>query len=159
MNSYIKKIRSKLSSEKFIHPGARIIIENQNQEILVIQRNDNGQMGLPAGSLEENETIEECIKREVKEETGIIIKELVVIGVSSHPMLESVEYPNGDKIQYFTIEFYSHVRDGKINIQDTKEVRRAAFMQIGEITNLAGNEYSALESLYYFRKYGKLMLK
>lgn len=72
MKSYIKKIRSKLGKEKFIHPAARIIIENQKGEILVINRKDNGQMGIPAGALEEKETIEECIIREVREEAGLV---------------------------------------------------------------------------------------
>ena len=79
MKNYIKKIRSKIGSENIIHPAARIIIENKNREILIIERVDNGRIGLPAGALEENETIEECIIREVKEETGLKIIDLEVI--------------------------------------------------------------------------------
>ena len=70
MKNIIKKMRSKLGKEKFIHPAARIIIENENKEILIIERVDNGKIGIPAGALEENETIEACIIREVEEETG-----------------------------------------------------------------------------------------
>jgi len=122
MKNYIKKIRAKLGHEKFIHPAARIIIENEAKQILVIERVDNGNLGIPAGALEEGETIQECIIREVKEETGLEIIDLEVVGISSTPDLETVEYPNGDQIQYFTIEFYSCNWKGKIRVRDKEEV-------------------------------------
>ena len=108
MESYITKLREKIGRDKFIHPAARIIVENDEGEVLFIERADNGNIGLPAGALEENETIEACIIREVKEETGIEITALEVIGISTDPRVETVRYPNGDEIQYFTIEFYSN---------------------------------------------------
>lgn len=159
MNKYIKWLRSKIGSEKIIYPGARIIIENQNKEILIIERTDNGKKGLPAGSLEENETIEECIIREVKEETGLKILDLVVIGISSNPHNESVVYPNGDKIQYFTIEFYSNNWEGVIKVEDESEVRCAKFLGPEIINQLPENERSTFDSLEYYRKRKKIMLK
>ena len=112
--NYISEIRKLIGAASFIHPAARIIIENDKKQILFITRMDNHQVGIPAGSLEWNETIEECIKREVKEETGLQILDLKVIGISSNPKLESVEYSNGDHIQYFTIEFYSNQWKGQL---------------------------------------------
>lgn len=159
MKNYIKKIRSKLGHEKFIHPGARIIIENEQGEILIIERADNGKIGIPAGALEENETIEACIIREVKEETGLKLIDLEVIGISSNPDRETVKYPNGDKIQYFTVEFYSNHWEGTINIQDKNEVKNAKFVSINIFEQLPKNEQSAFDSLDYYRKHQKIMLK
>ncbi len=157
--NYIKKIRTKLGNDKFIHPAARIIIENEMGEILIIERNDNGNIGIPAGSLEEHETIEECIIREVKEETGLDIIDLEVIGISTNPKLETVEYPNGDKIQYFTVEFYSNNWGGMVQVNDREEVKTAKFADISIIEKLPKNELSAFESLNYYQKYKKIMLK
>ena len=156
---YISKIRSKLGTDKFIVPAARIIIENNHDEILIIERADNGNIGIPAGGIEENETIEECIIREVLEETGLTILSLVVIGISSNPILETVEYPNGDCTQYLTIEFYSNKWEGTIRPQDTKEVRAARFADHSCIEKLPANEQSTFESLDYYRKTRKIMLK
>ena len=103
MQNYIQRIRSKLGRESFIHPAGRIIIENEQGEVLVIERMDNGEVGIPAGALEEGETIEACVRREVWEETGLQIGELTVIGISSNPEREFVQYPNGDQIQYMTV--------------------------------------------------------
>lgn len=159
MKNYIQKIRSKLGKEKFIHPAARIIIENKQKEILIIERKDNGKFGIPAGALEENETIEECIIREVKEETGLTIIDLEVIGISSNPEREYVEYENGDRIQYFTVEFYSNNWEGEIQVQDKNEVKIAKFMAIDIINQLPKNELSAFESLAYYQTNQKIMLK
>jgi 8-oxo-dGTP pyrophosphatase MutT (NUDIX family) len=159
MKNYINKIREKLGNEKFIHPAARIIVENKDKEILIIERIDNGRLGIPAGSIEENETIEECIIREVREETGLIIMGLEVIGISSNPDIETIDYVNGDKIQYFTVEFYSNNWEGNIKIEDKSEVKRAKFMSIEVCKKLPKNELSAFESLAYYRKNQKIMLK
>ena len=157
--NYIKKLRAKIGHELFIHPAARIIVENEQNEILVIERVDNGKIGIPAGSLEEGETIEECIKREVWEETGLRILEVTVIGISTHPAKETVQYSNGDRIQYFTVEFYSSIWEGEINIQDKEEVKHAKFVDIGRINQIPENENSAFESLRYFREHQTIMLK
>lgn len=159
MNEYIKWLRSKIGSEKIIHPGARIVIENEDKEILIIERADNGKRGLPAGSLEENETIEECIIREVREETGLKILDLEVIGISSSPHHERVVYPNGDQIQYFTIEFYSNNWEGVIKVEDESEVRWAKFLGPEFIHQLPENERSIFDSLEYYRKTKRTMLK
>lgn len=152
-------MRSKLGSEKFIHPAARIIIENEDNQILTIERADNGQLGIPAGSIEESETIEACIIREVYEETGIRVRNLQVIGISSNPKIEIVKYPNGDEIQYFTIEFYSNDWEGTIKVHDKNEVKRAAFMDWSVKEQLPKNELSAFESLEFYQAHGKIMLK
>ncbi|MGL5793593.1 MAG: 8-oxo-dGTP diphosphatase MutT [Waterburya sp.] len=53
------------------------VISNQQQKILIDRRKATGEMGglweFPGGKIEAGETIEACIKREVKEELGIDI--------------------------------------------------------------------------------------
>lgn len=47
------------------------VVINADGRVLVIQRRDNGQWEAPGGILELDETLEEGVQREVKEETGI----------------------------------------------------------------------------------------
>ncbi|MEM6768168.1 MAG: NUDIX domain-containing protein, partial [Bacteroidota bacterium] len=65
MHSYIQSLRSLIGHRKFIHPAARILLENDLGEILLIRRKDNNQWGLIAGGLEEGEDVTTCIRREV----------------------------------------------------------------------------------------------
>jgi len=151
MKDYIAKLREKIGQDKFIHPAARIIIENELGEILFIERNDNGKIGLPAGGLEEGETIRECIIREVKEETGLILLDASVIGIITDPRKETVTYPNGDVVQYFTIEFYSNQWSGEVAVEDTDEIRSAKFMPASFLEQLMPNEKSIIKSLEMYR--------
>ena len=159
MKDYITKIRKKIGRDSFIHPAARIVIENAEREILLIKRTDNGQFGLVAGAFEEGETIEDCIRREVLEETGLRIIDLEVIGISSNPMTEKVVYSNGDQIQYFTVEFYSNTWEKTTRPFDAEEVISVGFYDKSFIEKLPNNERSTFESLDYFRKSGKILVK
>ena len=64
---------SKLKTEFFKHfdliKAAGGLVKNTNGEILLIFR--RGKWDLPKGKLDEGETITECAKREVQEETGL----------------------------------------------------------------------------------------
>jgi 8-oxo-dGTP pyrophosphatase MutT (NUDIX family) len=51
---------------------AGVIVDNQGRALL-IQRRDNGHWEPPGGVLEHGETIEEALRREVREETGLEI--------------------------------------------------------------------------------------
>ena len=149
MKSYIQKLREKIGSDKFIHPGARIIIENKQGNILFVERRDDGQLGLPAGALEEGETIEQCIIREVQEETGLELTAVEVIGISSDPAKETVTYPNGDVIQYFVVEFYTNTWTGELKVGDEEEIKRAVFKEQSCLEDLPENERGILKSLAF----------
>ena len=157
MPSYIENLRTKIGHDKFIHPAARIIVENEKGEILFIRRTDNGKLGIPAGGLEEAETIEECMRREVLEEAGVEIIDLEVIGIRSNPKTETVYYPNKDVVQYFTVEFYSNTFKGNPR-PDQLETTEALFLSDEFISDLPDNERRTFESLAYFRRTGKVLL-
>jgi len=158
MKNYISKMRSKIGHAKFIHPAARILIENDKGEILFVERNDSWKFGIPAGALEEGETIEQCIIREVREETGLEILSLEVIGISTDPNLETVHYPNGDVIQYFTVEFYSNHWSGTLKVHDTEEIKNAIFKDKSFLDQIPKNEQSIVQSLKYFKKENRIRL-
>lgn len=158
MRSYISKIRTKLGHDKFVHPAARILIENENGEFLFIHRANNGLIGIPAGGLDENETIEACILREVYEETGLKLKNLTAIGISSNPKTQTVAYSNGDVIQYFCVEFYSTAWEGALKIVDINEVMKVEFKDKSFLNKLPLNERSIIESYKYYKKYNKIRL-
>lgn len=157
MGNYIQSLRSLIGHRKFIHPGARILLENEKGEILLIRRKDNDQWGLIAGGLEEEEDIATCIRREVKEETGLILQHLEAIGLSTQPERESVSYPNGDQIQYFTVVFYSRSWEGSL-LQVTEETKEARFFSPDALPKLPPNEASSVGWLAMYKQDGKFLL-
>ena len=74
--------------------GPRATIYNtKTKKVLLLQRNDgNNVWEIPGGKRENNEDIVDALKREVKEETGLIINEYKLVYVSpifeNHPVLK-----------------------------------------------------------------------
>ena len=158
LSGYIAKMRSMIGTTKLIHPAARIIIENSQGEFLFIRRTDNGMLGLPAGGIEENETIKQCIIREVKEETGLDLLDCQIIGIGSRPELETMTYPNGDQTQYLVIEFYSKQYSGSIQA-DGIESASVAFYPKSFISQLPLSEQGTFQHLEHFQKNGSIFFE
>ncbi|MBL7259155.1 NUDIX hydrolase [Paractinoplanes lichenicola] len=59
---------------------AAVVTDNHGQ-VLVIQRHDNGAWQLPGGVLEIGETIEDGVRREVEEETGVVVEPIQLTGI------------------------------------------------------------------------------
>lgn len=70
----------------YITMAADIIIEFDDKSIVLIKRGDapfQGQWAIPGGGLEGDETIQETAIREAKEETGLDVELIRIIGVYS----------------------------------------------------------------------------
>lgn len=67
---------------------AAAIIENEHDQILIARRKKGKAQGglweFPGGKIENNETIEECLKRELQEEMNIQIQPYESFGVNDH---------------------------------------------------------------------------
>jgi mutator protein MutT len=102
--TYAHMIRSLVGTRCIFVPGVRALILNEEGEVLLQQRADTGRWGLPGGAVELGETALEALKREVLEETGLIV-------ISAEPMAlysglqQRFAYPNGDEVQCFAVAF------------------------------------------------------
>lgn len=74
-------------------------------DLLLMQRSDNGQWGLPGGYVERGESVAEATAREVFEETGVEIEVGRLIGVYSDPTRQVIAYPGGDRVQAVNLCF------------------------------------------------------
>lgn len=65
-------------------PSNAVIIENKNGEILLVKRKyppKKGWWDLPGGFIQPNESIEESVQREIKEELGVNVAIIRLIGI------------------------------------------------------------------------------
>lgn len=60
--------------------ASRGIVLNDNDEIAIFYKKNKNEYKLPGGGMEENETKEECFKREVLEETGCNVEIITYMG-------------------------------------------------------------------------------
>jgi len=100
---------------------AAAIIEND--KILLIRRVDNDMWSLPGGTLEFGESLEECLIREVKEETGLNIKINNIENIYSNPNI-LIEYANGEVRQEFTTVYSTTQAGGELKIDnESKDIK------------------------------------
>lgn len=71
-----------------MRPFACDMVLIEKEKILLVKRGREpfkGQWALPGGRIDENETAEECLKREMKEETGLEVEPIRLVGIYSDP--------------------------------------------------------------------------
>jgi ADP-ribose pyrophosphatase YjhB (NUDIX family) len=101
-----------------VRPAVSAVIFDRRGRLLLQQRSDGGQWGLPGGSVEIGESVVDAIAREVHEETGLIVKARRLIGVYSAPALQLVRYPDGNVWHYVSMSFECTVRGGALQTCD-----------------------------------------
>lgn len=100
-----------------IRPGTCAIIFDDGGNILLEQRSDNGFWGLPGGGVEVGESVEQAVKREVMEETALLVEVKRLVGVYSDPLQYNISsYPSGDIVQWVTMVFECVHIDGELRI-------------------------------------------
>lgn len=116
--SHLGKIRQLVGSQLLLVPGARVVIQNPQGQVLLQKRRDLGLWGLPGGNAEPGEDLETVAKREVFEETGLTITDAKPFAFGGDPALETVTFPNGDSCQFFVLNFHTRSYSGDLAMQD-----------------------------------------
>ena len=116
---YIANLRKHIGHDPLIGVGATTLVFNGKKELLLNLRTDTNTWGIPGGSMEPYETIEETAIRELKEEVGIRADELELITVLSGKDYY-FEYPNGDKMCTVIVLFKVLDYDGTIKVSDNE---------------------------------------
>lgn len=106
-------------------PAASAVVVDDDGRILLARRRDNQLWTIPGGGMEPGETIAQTAVREVKEETGIDVEVVRLVGLYSDP-LHVVEYSDGEVRQQFSICFACRPTTAITATSDeTSEVRYA----------------------------------
>jgi 8-oxo-dGTP pyrophosphatase MutT (NUDIX family) len=101
-----------------VRPSVSAVILDRRGRLLLQQRSDGGQWGLPGGSVEIGESVAEAVVREVREETGLTVRPRRIIGVYSDPALQVVKYPDGNVWHYVSVCFECTRQSGELTTCD-----------------------------------------
>jgi ADP-ribose pyrophosphatase YjhB (NUDIX family) len=101
-----------------VRPSVSAVIFDRRGRLLLQQRSDGGQWGLPGGSVEVGESVRAAVIREVREETGLRVRVRRLIGVYSEPRLQVVRYPDGNVWHYVSVCFECAVQGGELTTCD-----------------------------------------
>jgi 8-oxo-dGTP pyrophosphatase MutT (NUDIX family) len=129
--TYIQELRSLVGHRPLIMAGAAVLIFDEQNRLLLQLRKDNYLWGLIGGSMEIGESLEETARREVLEETGLILNELTWFGLFSGRE-QIYQYPNGDIVANVTAVYTSRAFRGKIQAR-LEEVERIQFFELQKL--------------------------
>jgi 8-oxo-dGTP pyrophosphatase MutT (NUDIX family) len=94
-----------------------VIFDESRKKMLLTKRADNGLWCLPSGGVEPGESVEETIIREVREETGLSIRVLRLIGVYSDPN-SLIVYNDDTAVQIVALSFETIIIDGEAGLSN-----------------------------------------
>jgi len=106
------------STATHIRPGVAAIIQDAKGQVLLQRRSDNGLWGLPGGSVEIGESVGDAIVREVREETGLTVEVVRLVGVYSDPKFQIVRYSDGNVVHYVSTLYACRILAGTLQTCD-----------------------------------------
>jgi ADP-ribose pyrophosphatase YjhB (NUDIX family) len=65
--------------------SASVLVQDDKSRVLLLRRTDNGLWTIPTGAVKKNETVAQAAVRECREETGLEIQPVGLVGVFSDP--------------------------------------------------------------------------
>ena len=142
---YIMNLRKYVGHETLIGIGATTLVFNEKRELLLNLRSDTNTWGIPGGSMELYETIEETAVRELKEEAGIRAEKLELVTVLSGKEYY-FEYPNGDKMCTVIVLFKVLNYTGDIKVSDN-ESKQLKFFALDNLPNMESRAKAIVDKI------------
>lgn len=150
---YIMDLRKIVGHRPLLQCGAGVIVEDNEGRILLQLRQDNGCWGMPGGSVELDEVVEDTARRELFEETGLIAEVLELFQIFSGKELHYI-YPNGDEVSNIDMVFTCNQYSGELRI-DEEESRELKFFDIKELpSNILKPQQKAIQAYVDHKKLG-----
>lgn len=157
-DSYLGQLRAAAGDRTLLFVGARGVVRDEAGRVLLIHRTDDGYWGMPGGSMELGESIADCARREVWEETGIRAEHAEPFALYTGPVYT---YTNvfGDSYQLFMIAFRLLEWSGEV-VPDPEEATEAGFFAPDALPGpLLPSVRETLGDLASFETTGRLVVK
>lgn len=125
---YIREMRKYVGHAPIMAVAAMGILYNEETGILLEKRTDTGEWCTPGGAIELNETLEEALRREIKEETNLDIANPKLFDIRANVHMV---YPNQDEVYYTDIVY--EISEFSGDLKPDEESRELAFFALDEL--------------------------
>ena len=142
---YIMNLREIVGHSPLVGVGSTTLVFNNKNELLLNLRSDTNTWGIPGGSKELRETLEECAIRELKEETNINVNDLELITVLSGKEYY-FKYPNEDELDCVIALYKVSNYEGELNINDG-ESKDLKFFSLDNLPELESRAKAIIDKI------------
>ncbi len=129
--SYISEMRKFVGHAPIMAVAAMGILYNEEKGLLLEKRTDTGEWCTPGGAIELGESLEDALKREIKEETNLNIANPKLFDIKANVHMV---YPNKDEVYYTDIVYEINEFDG-----DLKSDSESTELKFFKLDNLPKN--------------------
>ena len=124
---HIAFLRERIGHITLLTPAAAAVIRDERGHVLLIRRGDGRGWSLPGGVMEPGERIVDCVVRETREETGLEVEPVRLVGIYSDPAFMHVTFPNGDQAHLVSATFECRVVGGRLRADGEESLEVAYF--------------------------------
>ncbi len=113
--------------------AASAFVRDDSGRVLMIQRSDNGLWAIPGGAQDVGESIVGTATRETREETGLTIDVVGLVGIYSDPE-HVIAYDDGEVRQEFSVCFRAQPASGTVHTSN--ESKRVEWIEPEHLAQL-----------------------
>ncbi|WP_379134749.1 NUDIX domain-containing protein [Paenibacillus sp. sgz500958] len=135
ISDYYRGLREKLGTELLMVPSVAAVIRNEEREILFLRKGGETLWALPAGAIEPGETPPRTLRREVFEETGLMVNPVRILGVFGGEKFRYI-YQSRDHVEYVFTVYECSIVKGNLRSEDgeAEELRFFRDQELPEFT-------------------------
>jgi ADP-ribose pyrophosphatase YjhB (NUDIX family) len=115
-------------------PSVTVAVRDDQGRLLLIHKIDNDMWALPGGGHDAGESIVDTAVREVREETGVDVEIVGLVGTYTDPR-HVMAYDDGEVRQQFSLCFFGRVLGGSAR-EDGTETKAVRWVEPVDIPNL-----------------------
>ncbi|MBW6435867.1 NUDIX domain-containing protein [Actinoplanes hulinensis] len=116
---FVVALRAKIGHAPLPLSGVIAVVLDERDRVLLVRRSDNGEWALATGCLEPGEQPADGARREVYEETGVVVEVERLLSVEA---LDLSVAPNGDQVHWLALGFRCRVVSGEARVNDDESV-------------------------------------
>ena len=124
ISPYLRALREKVGTAPLMVPAVCALIFDERDRVLLHRASDDGRWHTIGGSIDPGEEIADAAVREAREETGLAIEPLRLVGVYTDP---PVIYANGDVVLYHSFAFECRIVGGEMHVADDESLELRFF--------------------------------
>lgn len=158
MANYLMDLRKIVGNRMILTPGARCVLLNDKDQVLLERRADFDIWGMPGGGAEIGESILETAIRELEEEIGLTVDNLKMYGYATNPEFETITFGNGDRCQYYSSLFWANIGDSPVRVASDESTAIQWFDWDNLPEDILPNMRESLKAFQEFRRTGEFQM-